>query len=213
MENRNIIIVLLVIIAVVLACILTTILLPSVNAKQDCKITITSNETLNEEDNFTIKFTDLNGTPIANQVVNVTIDDGGEKKLGTIVTDSNGDGTLDLNRTPGSYIVNCTFEGNDEFNHAKASQKIEIKEAGKSAEENNGESAQQSSANGKSIVESREVVGSDHAPGLNIKENIYSNGDIEHYYSDGSYDYYDSASQEWRYRDADGSSGSMYVGN
>ena len=41
------------------------------------------------------------------------------------------------------------------------------------------------------VAEYREFDSWDFAPGMHVKETTYKNGDIEHYYDDGSYDYYD----------------------
>ena len=49
-------------------------------AKQDTAIKVTSNNTLYDGDYFSIQLSNVNGTPLANQVVNITIIDsnGGE---------------------------------------------------------------------------------------------------------------------------------------
>lgn len=75
MEDNKIIIVLLLIIAVILACILGLMILPSLHAQKDTKITITCNDTLHEGDKLTLKLTDLNKTPVENGAVNVRISD------------------------------------------------------------------------------------------------------------------------------------------
>ena len=108
--NYNKIIIALVIVLVVIVAAGVLFLNPG-HAKVDSKVIVTSNSTLNDGDNFTIKLADLNNTPIANQTVNVTIIDanGGENPQ-VITTDANGDGSLQLNGLAvGNYTINVTY--------------------------------------------------------------------------------------------------------
>ena len=130
MENKNIIIAVLVIIVVILAVALASMLMPSLNAKQDSKIVITSNNTLHEGDKLTVKLTDLNKTPIKDEKVNVTLTDQNGKVLvnKSIKTDLKGKASMKLDLDPGKYNVNLTFGGNDNFTACNASKKITIEE-------------------------------------------------------------------------------------
>lgn len=128
MENKNIIIILLIVI-VILAAALGVMLLSQSEAKPDTKIAITSNVTLHEGDKLKIKLTDINGTGISNQTVNVTITDGdGVSSHFSVVTNSKGIGTLKLDKDAGNYTVNCTYGGNDKYAGNSTSKKLTIEE-------------------------------------------------------------------------------------
>ena len=128
MENKNIIIILLVIIVVLAAAIRFVILNPT-HAKKPTKLKITSNKTLTEGDKLSIKLTDLNGTPINNQTINVSIiDKDGSVNHKSVVTNEKGKASLKIDKNPGKYSINCTFEGNDNYTNTSAFKKIKIKE-------------------------------------------------------------------------------------
>ena len=130
MENKNIIIILLVII-VVLAAAIGFILLNPTHAKEQTKIKITSDKEQYEKDGeLSIKLTDLNKTPISNEIVNITITD----KKGKVVvddvvkTDSKGKAKLDLDLKKGKYKVNVSYGGNENYTVSNTTQKLTIKE-------------------------------------------------------------------------------------
>ncbi|WP_405306107.1 hypothetical protein [Methanobrevibacter sp.] len=130
MENRNIIIILLVII-VILAAVIGFIFLNPFNAKEPCKIKITSDKEQYENDGeLSIKLTDFNKTPISKEIVNVTI----TNKKGKVVvdevvkTDSKGKAKLDLNLKKGKYVVNVTYGGNENYTGNNTTQNLKIKE-------------------------------------------------------------------------------------
>ena len=128
MESKNIIIILLIIV-VVLAAALRVMFLSSSNAKQDTKIAITSNDTLYEGENLTVKLTDVNGTGISDETVKVTvIDDNGGIYQTSVITNGSGIGVLELDKTAGNYTVNCTFAGNDNYAGNSTFQKLIINE-------------------------------------------------------------------------------------
>lgn len=94
--------------------------------KQDTVIKITSNDTLHDGDYFSVSLTDVNGTPLANQVVNINIIDanGGENHQ-QVTTDGSGNGMLQLNGlTPGEYTFNVTYGGNNSYNACNVTKKI-----------------------------------------------------------------------------------------
>ena len=127
MENKNIIIILVAII-IVLAGIMGVMFLQQ-NAKEPSKLKITGNNTLVEGESLSIILMDLNETPIVNQTINVSIiDKEGSVNHKTVVTDENGKATLKINKNPGKYSINCSFEGNDKYLNSSAFKKIEIKE-------------------------------------------------------------------------------------
>ena len=72
MENKNIIIILVVIIVIIAAAIGFAVLNP-MHAKESTKIKITSDKEQNEGGKLSVQLTDLNKTPISNEIVNITI--------------------------------------------------------------------------------------------------------------------------------------------
>ena len=78
----------------------------SIFAKQDTVINVISESSLYDGDYFSISLTDVDGNPLANQVVNITIVDatGGENHQ-QVTTDESGNGMLQLNGlTAGSLL-------------------------------------------------------------------------------------------------------------
>jgi len=128
MEQKHIIIILLIVV-VVLAAAMAVMILSPFDAKADTKLTIKSNDTLHEGDKFKVKLTDINGTGISNQTVNVTLKDSdGETSYFSVVTNSKGIGTLKLDKSAGNYTVNCTYGGNDKYTGNTTFQKLTIEE-------------------------------------------------------------------------------------
>jgi len=128
MEQKHIIIILLIVV-VVLAAAMAVMILSPFDAKADTKLTIKSNDTLHKGDKFKVKLTDINGTGISNQTVNVTLKDSdGETSYFSVVTNSKGIGTLKLDKSAGNYTVNCTYGGNDKYTGNTTSQKLTIEE-------------------------------------------------------------------------------------
>lgn len=130
MENRNIIIILVVII-VILAAAIGVMLLNPANSKEPCKIKITSDKEQNEGGELAIKLIGLNKTPISKEAVNIKISDKSGKVVvdEVVKTNSKGKAKLDLNLKKGNYVVNVTFDGNDNYTGNNTSQKLKIKEA------------------------------------------------------------------------------------
>ena len=93
-KNRIIILALILIIAVLLVGIAA--MMPNMN-KQDTKLTFKSNDTLTEGDSLQIMLTDVNGTAISNQTVNVTItDEDKSNSYYSVLTNDDGIGKLKL---------------------------------------------------------------------------------------------------------------------
>ena len=129
MENKNIIIVLIVIIVILAVMIGITVLHPF-DTKQPSKVKITSNKTLTEGDNLTIKLTDLNKTPISKEKVNIIIKDSKGKVVAnkTVQTNDKGNAKLDLDLKKGKYDVSATYDGNKNYTGNNTTQKLTIKE-------------------------------------------------------------------------------------
>lgn len=105
--------VIILLLVVVLALLASAFLIFGPFAGSDVKINVITNDNLYDGDNFGISLESLNGTPIANAVVNVTIiDEKGVKNFQTITTDGNGRGFLQLNGlAPGKYNMDLSYSG------------------------------------------------------------------------------------------------------
>lgn len=212
MENKTIVGIL-VVVVLLLACVMGAMLMQSSNAQKDSKIVITGNSTLYAGDNFTVKLTDLNKTPIEKGKVNVTVSDKNGKVVvkKVLTTNSKGKAKMELNLDPGKYTVNATFSGNDNFTGNSTSRNITIKEivVEEPVQQTSSQTSVQSSGN--EVVDSREFESWDYAPGHHISEKTYANGDVEREIEGGYYSYYDKSEHREYYRNPDGSTGSMYA--
>lgn len=128
MENNKIILILLIVIVILAVC-LGAVMMPSFSVKDDCKLTVSSGEKY-VGDALTVKLTDLNKTPIANETVSVEIldDDGKSVFKKDVTTNSKGKSKMDMDLDEGIYVVNVTFSGNDKFNANSTSKNLKIKE-------------------------------------------------------------------------------------
>ena len=135
MESKNIIIILIVIIVILAAAIGFMVLKP-MHAKEPTKIKVDSNKTLYEGDNFSVKLTDLNKTPLSKQKVNITVKDSKGKVVTnkTVKTNSKGKAKLDLNLKKGKYNVSVSYGGNENYTGNNTTQKLMVKEKEKVAE-------------------------------------------------------------------------------
>ena len=129
MENKNIVIILIVIIVILAAAIGFMVVKP-MHAKEPTKIKVTSNKTLNEGDNLSVKLTDLNKTPLSQENVNITIKDSKGKVVvnKTVKTNDKGNAKMDLNLKKGKYDVTVTYAGNENYTGNNTKQELTIKE-------------------------------------------------------------------------------------
>ena len=129
MENKNIIIILVVIIVILAAAIGFMVLKP-MHAKEPTKIKVTSNKTLYEGENMSVKLTDLNKTPLSNEMVNITVKDSKGKVVAnkTVKTNDKGNAKLDLDLKKGNYDVAVSYGGNENYTGNNTTQKLTIKE-------------------------------------------------------------------------------------
>ena len=129
MENKNIIIILVVII-VILAAVIGFMVLKPMHAKEPTKIKVTSNKTLTEGQDMSVKLTDLNKTPLSKQKVNITIKDSKGKVVAnkTVKTDDKGNAKMDLKLNKGKYDVVVNYDGNENYTGNNTTQKLTIKE-------------------------------------------------------------------------------------
>ena len=132
MENKNIIILLVVIIAI-LAIVVGVMFTQSIHAKEPTKVKITSNKTLYEGKDLTIKLTDLNKTALSKEKVNITIKNSKGKVVAnkTVKTNDKGNAKLDLNLKKGKYDVVVSYGGNENYTGNNTTQKLTIKEEAK----------------------------------------------------------------------------------
>ena len=145
MEHKNIIIILIAIIIVLAAMIGITVLHPF-DSKDPTKVKITSNKTQYEGGELSIKLTDLNGTAISKEIVNVTI------------TNSKGKAKLDLDLKKGKYNVNVSYDGNENYTGNNTTQKLTIEEKVVVAQASSSSSSSYSSSSGDTYVESTDGV-------------------------------------------------------
>lgn len=129
MENKNIIIIMLVIIAI-LAVVAGAMFLQITNAKEPTTVKITSNKTLYEGEDITLKLTNLNKTPLSKEKVKITVKNSKGKVVAnkTVKTNGKGNAKLDLDLKKGKYNVTVVYDGNDNFTGSNATQKLTIKE-------------------------------------------------------------------------------------
>lgn len=126
MDKKIIVIIGIIIVAVVIAALFLNFNV----SKEDTKIKMLSNSSLNEDSSIKIRLTDLNKTPISNQTVNIKIiNKKGNVDEYSVKTDDKGFAKLKLNKIkPGTYIVNFTYDGNDKYSSCNLSKKIKIVE-------------------------------------------------------------------------------------
>ena len=129
MESKNIIIILIVIIVILAAAIGFMVLKP-MHAKEPTKIKVTSNKTLNERDDLSVKLTNLNKTPLSQEVVNITIKDNNGKFVANkiVKTNDKGNAIMNLNLKKGKYDVTVSYGGNENYTGNNTTQKLTIKE-------------------------------------------------------------------------------------
>ena len=196
MENRNIIIILVAIIVILAVAIGFALLNPTV-AKEPTKIKITSDKEQYEGGELSIKLTDLNKTPLSKEIVNITI----TNKKGKVVVDdvvktnSKGKAKLDLDLKKGSYNVNVSYGGNENYTSNNTTQKLTIKEeevveatvenvdSGDSSnnvqtEDSSGQSESHMPEETRKIYEARQLAADDGVP---MSEYIHSPELVEKY--------------------------------
>ena len=124
-RDKIIIIALIAIIAILLVSIIA--IMPNI-MKKDTQVTINSKSTLNEGDSIKIRLIDENGVAIANQNVNISINNGTVTDYHSITTDNQGIGKLELDEKAGSYDVCVIYSGNDNYKGCNATKMIKIED-------------------------------------------------------------------------------------
>lgn len=97
-------------------------------AAQASQMEVTSPDKLKNGDSFNLTLTAKDGTPIANQVVDIIVTaENGEKNHINFTTDKDGKlgfGIAGVN--PGKYTFNCTFNGTGDFDTCNITKELTI---------------------------------------------------------------------------------------
>lgn len=114
------------ILVLVCAVILILAAFVFINPQEESSLTITSNATLYDGDNCTVKLTDENGLGIANKTVNVTLtNENGSKSNFEYIT--GGDGLISFNITGiGNYSIGCVFDGDRDYKSTNVTQNVSV---------------------------------------------------------------------------------------
>ncbi len=133
--ERNQIILVAVIVVIAVIVIGLAAMMPGFS-KEKTNITVQGgNDTISQGESIDVKLTDVNGTPIDNETVNVTITKVNKTanktvnktvKKKTVHTNKKGVAKVKIDEDPGDYIVDCTFSGNDEFEEDTATAEVEV---------------------------------------------------------------------------------------
>lgn len=126
MKLKNILLVVAIIIIVIGT--FTFLVSHQAHPKADSKIIITSDVNLTEGDSLSVKLTDMNSTPLANQTLNITIfDSSGKVNQQILTTNETGEASFEVdNSTLGNCVVKVKYGGNDEFNGCNFTDNIII---------------------------------------------------------------------------------------
>ncbi len=193
MDKNNMVIIALI---VVILALLVGMFAMANHAKEDTKIAITGNSTLHEGDSIDVKLTDLNGTPLSNQTINITITD--KNNTGyyySVVTNEKGVGKLKLDKSEGNYTVNCTFGGNENFTGNTTTKEIRIE---KEVDETQSSSSS-SSSNSASASSSGSSSGSSSSD-----EYVYSAQGDKYIKKSGQWDSDGRGNSVYSYQGSDG---------
>lgn len=95
--------------------------------KQETDLTITSNSTLNNGDNFTVKLTDSDGELIANKTICISLtDDEGNVNNLNVTTNEKGIASFGINANSENYSAKCVFLGDDNYDSSNVTHKVSI---------------------------------------------------------------------------------------
>ena len=95
--------------------------------KQETDLTITSNSTLNNGDNFTVKLTDSDGELIANKTICISLtDDEGNVNNLNVTTNEKGIASFGINANSGNYSSKCVFLDDDNYDSSNVTHKVSI---------------------------------------------------------------------------------------
>lgn len=113
---------------IILALLVLVLATSVVYAAQASHMEVKSPDKLKNGDSFNLTLTAKDGTPIANQVVDIiVIAESGQKNHINFTTDNNGKlgfGISGVN--PGKYTFNCTFNGTSDYETCNVAQKLTV---------------------------------------------------------------------------------------
>ena len=169
MDNYKIIICVLVAIVIVLLVGIVAII-PHAN-KQNTNLTFVNGQELNEGDSIQIKLTDIHGTALANQTVNITVTDKNRASdHHSVVTNNEGIGTLKLDKSAGEYNVTISYGGNDKYLNCSSTQQFTVKKtvAERVSGTNNGDYLEGPEVDSHGITK-EQVIRAKQVSGLDVK--------------------------------------------
>ena len=95
--------------------------------KQETDLTVISNSTLNNGDNFTVQLTDGNGKVISNKTIYIILTDAnGNVNNLNATTNEKGVANFGINVNGGNYSAKCVFLGDDNYDSSNVTQNISI---------------------------------------------------------------------------------------
>ena len=113
---------------IILALLVLVLATSAVYAAQATQMEITSPDKVKNGDSFNLTLTTKDGSPVANQIVDIiVIAESGEKNHINFTTGNDGKlgfGIAGVN--PGKYTFECTFNGTGDYDTCKASQKLTV---------------------------------------------------------------------------------------
>lgn len=186
MEKRDkIIIVALVIVIIVLLGI--TIHMFNGQQHQSTQIKVMGNKTIEEGGVLNLKLSLLNDTGIKNKKIKIVVMDKNNKEVlkKNVKTNSKGKASVDLeNISKGKYVVNITFEGDENYSANSTSQKIKIieKKVVETAPETNSQVTQTAESTQQNEEPADDLGLSQHKASDWEYEGTYADGE---HYSDG----------------------------
>ncbi len=117
---------------IILICVVILILAGAVsafvftNTQEESSLTITSNETLYDGENCTVKLTNKEGVGIANKTINVTLtSENGSNTNVTYITNNEGIISFNISEV-GNYSVKCVFNGDNDYKSSNTSTNVNI---------------------------------------------------------------------------------------
>ena len=129
MNTRNIIIAIIAIVILILGVLVFTQVSTQQDSAMSTEISFLSAENLKNGEAVQFVLKDKDGNTLANQNITIIFVENGENQTYSIVTDTNGQGSLVLNNeVPGTYEVIVNYNGTLTYDGCSAKQTITIEE-------------------------------------------------------------------------------------
>ena len=115
---------------IIFALLILAVSVSAVCAAQATQMEVTTPDTLKNGDLFNITLTAEDGSPVANQMIDIiVIAESGEENHINFTTDENGVMSFGIaGVNPGQYTFNCTFNGTADYEKCNVEQKLTITE-------------------------------------------------------------------------------------